>query len=324
MRAAAGKTSEYLCLSFHYLLRTFPSAMFGKAATGVSFGASAPLSALKGKNVLVVGGTGGVGRALAKAAAAAGGDVVVAGRSYRDAGVPNISFVSTDASSMKSSSKLGASIEPIPDIVIFTTGTCTGAKRVETSEGIEEDMAISALSRIATLNTLLPRLKPGARVFIWGMPGNGHSEKGSETNLSDLNAVHYKWVSGFNAQHLNTVAVNEALVLHLAAQPDYKGKVSFFGCNPGLIAHSALRDKVHGGGFFGSLIEGAMSFFTQSAEQYAKRMWPVMLAPGLDAVSGSLIGPSATPILRAPIFNDASKVNEVIADAQALITPCLK
>ena len=142
--------------------------------------------------------------------------------------------------------------------------------------------------------------------------------------MDDLNAEKHAWESGFGFQHMNTVAVNEALVLHLAAQPAYKGKVAFFGCNPGLVAHSALRDKVHGGGFLGSIIEGAMSLFTQSAEQYAARMWPVMLAPGLDAVSGALIGPSATPILCAPIFNAPGKADAVITDAQALIAPRLK
>jgi NAD(P)-dependent dehydrogenase (short-subunit alcohol dehydrogenase family) len=100
-----------------------------------------------------------LGRAPAKAAAAAGVNVVVAGRTYRDAGVPGISFVSTDASSMKAAAALGASVEPVSDTVIFTTGTCAGAQREETAEGLETDMATSALSRIATLNTLLPRLK---------------------------------------------------------------------------------------------------------------------------------------------------------------------
>jgi len=184
-------------------------------------------------------------------------------------------------------------------------------------------MATSALSRLATLNTLLPRLKPGARVFVWGMPGNGHSEKGQETHLDDLNATKHPWASGFGWPHLNTVAVNEALVLSLAAAWSSRG-VAIFGCNPGLIAHSALRDKVHGGGLLGSLIEGAMSLFTQSAAQYAARVLPVMLGPGLDAHSGALIGPSATPILCAPIFLEKGKADAVVADAQALIAPCLK
>ena len=297
--------------------------MYGRRATGVSFGPPAALSALKGKNVLVVGGTGGLGRALAKAAATAGANVVVAGRTYRDAGVPGISFVSTDASSMKAAAALDASVEPVPDTVIFTTGTCAGAQREETAEGLETDMATSALSRIATLNTLLPRLKTGARVFVWGMPGNGHSEKGQETHLDDLNATKNKWAAGFGWPHLNTVAVNEALVLHLAAQQAYTGKVAFFGCNPGLIAHSALRDKVHGGGCLGAVLEFILSLFTPSYKQSAARMWPVMAAPGLDAVSGALIGPSATPILCARVFATPGKADAVIADAQALIAQAL-
>lgn len=48
-----------------------------------------------------------------------------------------------------------------------------------------------------------------------------------------------------------------------------------------------------------------------------------MAAPGLDAVSGALIGPSATPILCAGVFatpgTTPGKADTVIADAQALI-----
>ena len=199
-----------------------------------------------------------------------------------------------------------------------------GKAREETAEGLETDMATSALSRVATLHTLLPRLRAGARVFVWGMPGNGHSTPGHETHLDDLNAAKHPWASGFGWPHMNTVAVNEALVLSLAKAPALAGRVSIFGCNPGLIAHSALRDKVHGGGFLGSLIEGAMALFTQSAAQYAQRMLPVMLGPGLDAHSGALIGPSATPILPADVFAEAGKADAVLADARALVLPRLQ
>lgn len=110
--------------------------------------------------------------------------------------------------------------------------------------------------------------------------------------------------------------LKQALVLHFAAQPECGGKFSFFGCNPGLVAHSALRDKVHGGGCLGGCIEGLMSVFTPCAT----RMLPVMLVPGLEDASGTMLGQGATPIIPAEVFRDEAKASAVIADAQALIT----
>ena len=91
--------------------------MYGKANNAITFAAASSLkTALAGKRVLIVGGTSGLGRALALEAATHGGDVTVAGRTFKDAGVPNIKFISTDASSMKASAKLGAEVEPVPDV----------------------------------------------------------------------------------------------------------------------------------------------------------------------------------------------------------------
>jgi NAD(P)-dependent dehydrogenase (short-subunit alcohol dehydrogenase family) len=332
--------------------------MFGKASAAlkiVPLSEAAQRAALAGKNVLVVGGTGGLGRALAQRAASLGAAVTVAGRTFRDAGVRGIAFLPLDAASMKDCVKLGAEIDPVPDVgvararrscacrhplalfphtagrrparpaqvVIFTTGTAPEATRKETADGLETDMAISSLSRLATLRALLPRLRASARVFVWGMPGNGHSEPGHDTHLDDLNATKRKFVGGFGWQHMNTVAVNEALVLHYARAPEAAGKV-VVGCNPGLIAHSGggLRDKVHGGGIFGGIAEGLLGLFFQSAQTYADKMLAAMLAPELS--SGALLGPGATPILPARIFaDDAAKASAVVADAAALLDQAL-
>ena len=93
--------------------------MFGVANPAVAI---APLAepalapALAGKRVLVVGGTNGIGNALALRAAAAGASVTVAGRTFRDAGKPGLSFQPLDASSMKDCVRLGSAIEPVPDV----------------------------------------------------------------------------------------------------------------------------------------------------------------------------------------------------------------
>lgn len=65
----------------------------------VSEGRSAIFSGLPGR-VAVVGGTGGLGRALARWLAARGAVVTVVGRTFRDADVPRVSFVKADLSLM--------------------------------------------------------------------------------------------------------------------------------------------------------------------------------------------------------------------------------
>jgi len=48
---------------------------------------------LRGRRAIVVGGTGGVGRAVSQALAARGAQVTVVGQTFRDADIANISFV---------------------------------------------------------------------------------------------------------------------------------------------------------------------------------------------------------------------------------------
>lgn len=52
--------------------------------------------------------------------------------------------------------------------------------------GIEMDMAVSTLSRLVILQELLPRLPAGARVFVYGMPGNTLASK--DARLEDINS----------------------------------------------------------------------------------------------------------------------------------------
>ncbi len=53
-----------------------------------------------GWRIAIVGGTGGLGRALARFLASKGARVTVVGQTFRDAGVPGIDFVKADLSLM--------------------------------------------------------------------------------------------------------------------------------------------------------------------------------------------------------------------------------
>ena len=103
-----------------------------------------------------------------------------------------------------------------------------------TSDGLEKDLVLSALSRIVFLRELVPRMKAsgkaGQRIFVWGMPGGGQP-----ANTADPNFERTKYVAGFANVHSNTVAANEALVLKLAPELKASG-ISVYGVNPGLLS----------------------------------------------------------------------------------------
>lgn len=288
--------------------------MYGKANPAITLTVP-PLDQvnLTGKTVTVVGGTNGIGRALALAAAACGASVTIVGRTDRDQGrVKGISFVQCDLTSMKSAQELGRTLEPA-DLVAFTTGTGPAKKRQDNGEGIEKDMAVSCLSRLVILRELLPRMAAGSRVAIWGMPGNG-----AKTRLADLNAEGQGYEGNFGWVHMNTVAGNEAMVLHLASQPQWKDKVTFVGMNPGLIK-TTIRDFMHGGKCIGSMGEGILGLFTPSAKTYAARMLPLLFAPSLQAHSGALFGQKGRAILPSKQFQELGHAYKWYAAMEELL-----
>jgi NAD(P)-dependent dehydrogenase (short-subunit alcohol dehydrogenase family) len=168
---------------------------------------------LKGTKVAIVGGTGGLGRALAQFMASRGTHVIVVGQTFRDAGVKGIEFVKADLSLMREAQRVARELPAESlDLLVLTTGIFAGPKREETAEGLERDMAVSYLSRLAILREIAARLgtarptgKPKPRVFVMGYPGTGQAGM-----PDDLNAE--KSYAAFPV-HMNTVAGNEMLVL---------------------------------------------------------------------------------------------------------------
>src|SRR5690348_9751516 len=104
---------------------------------------------LEGMKVAIVGGTGGIGRALSRFMVSRGAAVLVVGQTFRDADVPGIEFIKADLSLMREARRVGSLLPAETlDLVIFTTGIFAAPKRQETAEGIERDMAVSYLSRL--------------------------------------------------------------------------------------------------------------------------------------------------------------------------------
>ena len=236
------------------------------------------LSNLKvtGLKAAVVGGTGGIGQQIAHALAARAAQVLVVGRTFRDAGKPGIDFLRADLSLMSEAQRVAAELPAETlDLVVFTTGIMAASARQETAEGIERDMAVSYLSRLVSLRGIGDRLRQGTRVFIMGYPGSGKAG-----TYDDLNAERsYKSM----AVHMNTVAGNEMLVLDAAKRYPH---LRVFGLNPGFVKTDTRANLLGAGSLRHRLLEGAVGLVTASAGTYAGRITPLLVVPELDQHTG--------------------------------------
>ncbi len=249
---------------------------------------------IKDKQIAVVGGTGGIGRAESRHLASLGANVIVVGQTFRDAGTPRIKFIQADLGLMREAQRVA---EELPaetlDMVIFTTGIFAAPQRQETAEGIERDLAVSYLNRLVILRAIAPRLgtqRPNARmkprVFLVGYPGSGQIG-----TPDDLNAERsYKAMPA----HMNTVAGNEMLVLDAAKRYPH---ASFFGLNPGLIKTN-IRDNFFGKDTLKSrVMETLIGWFTPTADTYAERITPLLFARELERNSGAMFNNKGQAIL---------------------------
>jgi NAD(P)-dependent dehydrogenase (short-subunit alcohol dehydrogenase family) len=274
---------------------------------------------LSSKKLAVIGGTNGLGRAIARQALARGAEVIVVGRTFRDEPAPRLTFVAADLSSMREATRTGREL-PVEsvDVVLFTTGIIAARTREETREHVERDVAISYLSRLAILRGLSPRLgsardvgAPRPRVFVMGSPGVGTlgdpDDLNSEKNYRPMVA------------HANTVAGNEILVL---GAPDKFAGPAFFGVGPYLIKTDIRSNLLGAGSITHRLVEAAVGIFMQSPETYAKRMVPLLFAPELDGRTGLMFGHKAQPI-RPTQGIDRAYVDRYLSASETLLQRAL-
>lgn len=275
---------------------------------------------LAGKRFAVIGGTDGLGRAIARAAASRGAEVTVVGRTFRDEGVAGLSFVKADLSSMKAAVQLGESL-PVEalDAVVLTTGIVAAPAREVTAEGLERDMAISFLSRVAVLRGLAPRLgtarpagSPAPRVFVMGFPGTGQ--------LGDLDDLLGEQKYSAMEVHMNTVAGNEALVLD---QRKKAPRVLFFGLNPGLVKTGIRSNFMGEGSLKHRASEFLIGLFMQTADEYARRVVPLLVAPELEGRSGAMFSAKGSAILPTEGMDDA-RVERLMAASNAFVDRALR
>jgi NAD(P)-dependent dehydrogenase (short-subunit alcohol dehydrogenase family) len=276
---------------------------------------------LSSKRLLVIGGTNGLGRAIAGLAIAHGADVMVVGRTLRKFPEGQPKFVRADLSLMADALRLGENlaVEDI-DVALFTAGIIAAPTREETAEGIERDVAVSFLNRVALLKGLSGRLgiarpagAPQPRVFVMGSPGSGQLGNPDDFNSEELK---YKAMSA----HANTIAGNEALAL--GANGMFPGP-AYFGLAPGLIKTGIRENWMGRDGSVGyRLFEGAIGLFLQSPDEYARRVVPLLFTPELNGRTGILFNRKGRPTSPSKGF-DAAYVARVMSATNQLLTRAL-
>jgi NAD(P)-dependent dehydrogenase (short-subunit alcohol dehydrogenase family) len=271
---------------------------------------------LSGKKLVAVGGTNGLGQAIARQAHARGAEVTVVGRTFRDEPAPRLDFVRADLSSMEDALRLGGEL-PVEDadVLLFSSGIIAAPTRELTPEGVERDVAISFLNRVAILRGAAARLgtrrpsdAPAPRVFVMGSPGSGMlgfpDDLNTETRYTSPRA------------HGNTIAGNEALALGAAGV--FPGP-RFYGLGPGLIKTGIRENYLGRNGSVGyKLLEGAIGLFLQSPEKYAQRIVPLLFTPELEGHSGVLFNRLGKPVLPTKGF-DGAYVARLMVSAAALL-----
>lgn len=257
--------------------------------------------------VLMVGGTGGLGRAIATNLHEKGADVTVVGQSFRDKEDSKLHFIKADLSLVKNCEKVASDLNKDGSTnqfthFIFTTGIFASKNREVTGDGIERDMAISYLSRYTIMKGLEPHISKSfkvngieakPRVFIMGFPGNNQSG-----NPDDMNAEPDNY--GFIAAHMNTVAANEALVLHYAKETK---PFNIFGLNPGLLKTN-IRSNLTGTGFLARTMENVLAFFSQTPEGYASKVVPLLVTPDIENNAGAMFDNKANGLLKSTNIDD--------------------
>ncbi|MFJ8988787.1 SDR family NAD(P)-dependent oxidoreductase [Streptomyces sp. NPDC102279] len=200
------------------------------------------------------------------------------------------------------------------DVLLLTTGVFASKVRTETPEGVERDMAVSYLSRLAILRKTATRLgtdrieQPSPpRVFIMGSPGWGEMGR-----VADLNSEHrYTAMSA----HGNTLAGNEALVI--AGHERFPGP-TYFGLAPGVIRTGIRAELLGEGSAVHRMTETAIGLLAQTPAAYAHRLLPVLFASGLDGHNGAMFGYRGDPIHPSKGF-DLGYAHLYLAESVALL-----
>ncbi|KAM0240218.1 hypothetical protein ACHAP5_007952 [Fusarium lateritium] len=185
---------------------------------------------------LIVGGTGGIGYAIACriASSSPSSTVIISGRN-EPKNIPhsNIQFRALDATSMRSIKKYTDEFKTSKDRIstlVLTQGILTTAGRTETPEGIDRKMALHYYGRQLLIRELMPALTDDAKVLVVLDSTRGGPDK---LNWDDLDL---KSTFSLSSAAAHCLSMTDAMVQNYGTEQKLEGKQrTFVHAMPGVV-----------------------------------------------------------------------------------------
>jgi NAD(P)-dependent dehydrogenase (short-subunit alcohol dehydrogenase family) len=241
--------------------------------------------------ILITGGTNGIGLAAAQMLAARGANVAIVGRNegrtqaaaariraVAAAGVAVGTFIA-DLSTQAAVRKLAAEVlsrYPRLDVLVNNAGAMYTTRQL-TADGIEQTWAVNHLAPFLLTTLLLDRLEASAPARIVTTASDAH--RGAQLPFEDLNAEHsYR---GFG-RYGQTKLANILFTLELARRLEGSGVTA--NCfHPGLVASGFNRNN----GLLMSLAMTVLAPVSRSSEKGAETLVWLATSPQVAQTSGA-------------------------------------
>ncbi len=248
---------------------------------------------LTGKNAIVTGPTSGIGKGTALALAAAGARLILVARNrtkceavaqeIRGAGGPEPIAIIADLSLLSEAKRAADEILALDlpiDILINNAGL-VNRKRILTSEGLEQTMAVNYFAPFAMTLKLIPALRRAERARIVNVTSNSYAI--ARLDFDDLTFERGYWMLGpYSASKLGNIYFSRELARRIEGT-----KITVNAAHPGLIfTNLGLGNNSH---FAKKIIGSVWGLFAKDESEGHKCIVWAATAPELEGVTGKYL-----------------------------------
>jgi NAD(P)-dependent dehydrogenase (short-subunit alcohol dehydrogenase family) len=263
---------------------------------------------LRGQEILITGGTDGIGKETARVLALMGANVTILGRdkkkgdevinAFRAQGASSVRFFSCDLSSQASIHTAAETVHkfvPRINVLINNAGGVFASRRVN-ADGIEMTWGLNHVAYYLLTQLLLERIKASAPARIVNVSSRLHMQ--GALNFDDLEMRKgYSGLKAYNNSKLANVCFTYALARRLA-----KDRVSVNCLHPGFVASKFGHNNV---GLTGLIMRLAQSVAAVNVEKGAKTSIYLASSPEVEGVTGKYFT-ECKPAASSDSSNDAA------------------